>query len=272
MVALVLLLGVLGCAGVLGVVGMAKGIWLAAFSAIAAVIAVIGFRIAILKPNEAGVITFFGTYVGSIKTPGFHLYVPFGRLLRMTLKLLNFEIGPVKVNDADGNPILIGAIAVVRVTDTFKAAFNVEDWMSFAETQAETTVRALAAAYPYDSGADGTPSLLHHHEQIREVLMADLRQRLEPAGLDVIDARLSHLAYAPEIASAMLRRQQAKATVMARQQIAEGAAAIVEDTLKRLQATGSVKFEERDLSRVAANLMVVLTSEQAVNPMIDVSG
>ncbi len=266
---LVLVIAVAGYLGYRGV--MTENVYLIVLAAVLAILALLPARVVILNPNEAGVITFFGTYVGSIKHAGFHVYMPFGSLERVTLRLINFEVGPMKVNDAGGNPILIGAIVVIRVEDTFKARFNVEDWTSFAETQAETAVRTLAATYPYDSGDGDDPSLLRHHDQVRHALIEDMKRRLEPAGLEVDDARLSHLAYAPEIAAAMLRRQQAKATVQARRQIAEGAAAIVEGTLAQLRAGGSVTLDDRDLSRVAANLMVILTSEQAVTPVIDVS-
>lgn len=223
------------------------------------------------QPNEARVLTFFGRYVGTIKGGGFHWTNPWAGKRRISLRLRNFHSQVMKVNDLEGNPIEIGAVVVWRVIDTARASFDVENYEKFVDIQAETAIRALASHYPYDA-PDGGESLLHNPDDVGEALKDELHKRLEPAGVDVTEARISHLAYAPEIAQAMLRRQQAQAVIAARQKIVEGAVGMVKMALQQLSDEGIVTLNEERKALMVNNLLVALVSETEVQPTLSTGG
>lgn len=219
------------------------------------------------QPNEARVLTFFGKYTGVVRSAGFHWVNPFTSKKKASLRVRNFDTNRIKVNDADGNPIEIAAVVVWRVTDSAKALLSVENFQTFIGVQSETALRMMASRYPYGNH-EGAPSLQSHPEEISQVLQEELQDRLKDAGLEIIETRISHLAYASEIAQAMLRRQQAQAVVAARQQIVEGAVGMVELALERLTAKG-VNLDEERKAAMANNLMVALVSEGQTTPVIN---
>jgi regulator of protease activity HflC (stomatin/prohibitin superfamily) len=224
----------------------------------------------IIKPNESAVLIFFGSYLGTVKRAGYHWVIPFTSRQRVSRRVVNFNTEKVKVNDASGNPIEIGAVIVWRVADSARAVLNVDNYRDFVEVQAETAIRALASRFPYDSDA-GVESLRGSPDQISADLKNELSQRLEVAGIEVREARLSHLAYAPEIASAMLRRQQAEAVVRARRIITENAVDIVNQALKHLEEQGVVSLDGADRTRLVNNLLVALVSERDAQPVMDLN-
>ena len=219
-----------------------------------------------VQPNEARVLVFLGRYAGTVREPGFHFANPLAVRKRISLKVHNFNSDRLKVNEALGNPIEIAAVVVWRVVDTAKALFDVEDYKTFVAIQSETALRALASRYPYD--AEGK-SLRGNPEEIAEELKAEVQERLKVAGVEVLEARLTHLAYAPEVAQAMLRRQQALAVVAARRLIVEAAVGMVEEALQGLEAAGLVLDEERKAAMIN-NLMVALVSETQAQPVVNV--
>jgi len=219
-----------------------------------------------VQPNEAVALVFLGRYVGSVREEGFHFANPLAQRKRVTLRVHNFASDKLKVNDAHGNPIEIAAVVVWRVVDTAKALFQVENYQSFVAIQSEAAIRALASRYPYD--AEGR-SLRGNPEEIAEELKAEVQERLKVAGVEVLEARLTHLAYAPEIAQAMLRRQQALAVVAARRLIVEAAVGMVKEALLGLEAQGIALDEERRAAMVN-NLMVALVAEAQAQPVMNV--
>jgi regulator of protease activity HflC (stomatin/prohibitin superfamily) len=235
-------------------------------TALVAVLMALGFFT--VAPNEARVLLFFGRYAGSVRAAGFHWTNPFAARRRVSLRVRNFTSSTLKVNDRNGNPVEIAAVVVWRVIDSARALFDVEDYSGFVAVQAETAIRALASRYPYDS-QDSEVSLLGHPDEIAGDLERELHTRLAVAGVEVMEARLSHLAYAPEIAQAMLRRQQAQAIVAARQKIVEGAVGMVEMALTQIAAAGIVELDDERKAAMVNNLMVVLTSEQATQPVVN---
>jgi regulator of protease activity HflC (stomatin/prohibitin superfamily) len=222
-----------------------------------------------VQPNQARVLVFFGDYIGSVRDTGFWWTNPFTSKRAVSLRVRNFNSDRLKVNDADGNPVEIAAVVVWRVVDSAKAVFDVDDFEQFVDIQAETALRSLATRYPYDAPNDDRPSLRENPDELAAALKAELDARLEVAGVDVLEARLTHLAYAPEIAQVMLRRQQAQAVVSARQLIVSAAVGMVEDTIKELERSGVVELDGEKRAAMASNLMVALTSEQAVTPVIN---
>jgi regulator of protease activity HflC (stomatin/prohibitin superfamily) len=222
-----------------------------------------------VQPNEARVLVFFGSYVGSVRLPGFWWTNPFTSKRRVSLRVRNFNSDKLKVNDADGSPVEIAAVVVWRVVESAKAVFDVDDYEEFVDIQAETAIRSLATRYPYDASGQDRQSLRENPEELAHALKEELDARLEVAGVDVIEARLTHLAYAPEIAQAMLRRQQAQAVVSARRLIVEAAVGMVEDALNGLAARGVVELDPDKRAAMANNLMVALTSEQASTPVLN---
>lgn len=222
-----------------------------------------------VQPNQARVLTFFGSYAGSLRQAGFWWVNPFTVKKPVSLRVRNFTSDKVKVNDADGNPVEIAAVVVWRVAESAKAVFDVDDYEQFVGIQSETALRGLATRYPYDSSGEDRPSLRENPDELASALRAELEQRLEVAGVDVIEARLTHLAYAPEIAQAMLRRQQAQAVVSARRLIVEAAVGMVEDALTGLSERGVVELDDDKRAAMANNLMVALTSEQSVSPIVN---
>lgn len=226
----------------------------------------------VVQPNQAEVRVLFGRYLGSVKQAGWYFTNPFAAKKKISLRVHNFNSPQLKVNDADGNPIEIGAVIVWRVVDTAKAIFDVEDYAKFVEVQSETALRHLASQYPYDDGQHpGQLSLRGSADEVALALKDELQARLDLAGLEVIEARLSHLAYSAEIAGAMLQRQQAAAIIAARQKIVEGAVSMVEMALAMLEEKDVVKLDTAAKADLVSSLLVVLTSDRGAHPMLPVT-
>jgi regulator of protease activity HflC (stomatin/prohibitin superfamily) len=223
-----------------------------------------------LRPNEARVLILFGAYKGTVRNSGFHWVNPFySRGCRMSLRAYNFNSDKIKVNDKRGNPIEIAAVVVWRVTDTAQAMFDVEDYKSYLKVQSESAIRHLASSYAYDDGEDNEVTLRSGAEDVANALKTQLLERLEKAGVVVDEARITHLAYAPEIAQAMLRRQQAEAVIAARQKIVHGAVSMVDMALRELSEKSVVKLDEERKAAMVSNLLVVLCAEAEVSPVIN---
>jgi regulator of protease activity HflC (stomatin/prohibitin superfamily) len=222
-----------------------------------------------VAPNEGKVLTLFGTYKGTAKTPGLWFTNPFMTKTAVSLRIRNFETNKLKVNDARSNPVEIGAIVVWKVIDTAEASFEVNDYVQYVAVQSESAVRALASAYPYDHHGDDAIALSTHPTEISKGLLEALHDRLGKAGVEVLEARISHLAYAQEIAAAMLQRQQASAIVAARQTIVEGAVGMVEMALDALSARQIVTLDDERKASMVSNLLVVLCSDRAAQPVVN---
>ncbi len=223
-----------------------------------------------VEPNQGRVLTLFGAYRGTERGAGLRWANPFLAKRSVSLRVRNFETGHLKVNDFDGNPIEIAAVVVWKVVDTFEAVFQVDDYENFVHVQSESALRGLATRYPYDSHAgDHEISLRGSTLEVAEQLQHEIHERLAQAGVDVLEARISHLAYAPEIAQAMLQRQQASAIIAARQKIVDGAVGMVEMALARLSAQKIVELDEERKAAMVSNLLVVLCSERAVTPVVN---
>jgi len=223
---------------------------------------------AIIRPNESLVLLFAGSYLGTVNSTGFYWIIPFTSRQRVSRRVNNFNTNTTKVNDKAGNPIEIAAVIVWRVKDSARAVLNVNDYRDFVSVQGETAVRSLASRFPYDS-EEGAESLRGSPEQISTDLQEELSQRLEVAGVEVLEARLSHLAYAPEIAVAMLRKQQAEAVVRARRIITANAVDIVEQSIKTLEEGGTVELDQAERARLVNNLLVALVSDRDAQPVLD---
>lgn len=225
----------------------------------------------IVNPNSSKVLLLFGAYSGSVKKYGFFWMVPFYIRKEISLRARNFESDKIKVNDKIGNPVLISVILVWRVSDTFKAAFEVDNYEDFVKVQTDSAVRKLAGTYPYDHFEDERAdiTLSSNFEQVNNNLEKEISERLEMAGLHVIEARIAYLAYAPEIAQAMLRRQQATATVAARFKIVEGAVGMVENALQMLSKKAIITLDEERKASMVSNLLVVLCGDSHVEPVIN---
>lgn len=226
----------------------------------------------ILQPNEAGVITLFGEYKGSVKANGFLWLNPFYTKRKLSLRYHNLNSDKLKVNDKAGNPIEIGAVLVWKVEDTFAACFEVEHYTDYVTVQSESAIRHLASTYPYDSWEEtdeNAISLRANIDKVSEALEGELQERLSRAGVKVIEARLTHLAYAPEIAGAMLQRQQASAIISARQKIVDGAVGMVEMALEKLSSRKIVELDSERKAQMVSNLLVVLCGERDVHPVIN---
>jgi regulator of protease activity HflC (stomatin/prohibitin superfamily) len=222
----------------------------------------------VVPPNQSRVLVFFGRYIGTARDSGFWWVNPLTIRHKVSLKIRNFESDVLKVNDAAGNPVEIAAVITWRVVDTAKAVFDVEDYEGFVRIQSETAVRHVASRYPYDAYEEGVHSLQGNTEEVAETLQTELQGRMADAGVAVIDTRLRRLAYAPEIAGEMLRRQQADAVVAARHRIVEGAVSMVEMALRRLSEDGIVQLDEERKAALVANLMVVLVSDRGAQPVV----
>ena len=220
--------------------------------------------------GEAIVIQLFGSYVGTVRTPGLHWVNPLSQRIKVSTRIRNQETPLAKVNDAEGNPIEIAAVVVWQVADTARAVYEVDDFAQFVAFQAETAVRLVATSYPYDTHGDGPPSLLDNAEEITAKLSAEIAARVKTAGVKVIESRITRLAYAPEIAQAMLRRQQASAVVAARKRIVEGAVGMVQMALERLEDQDIVTLDDERKATMVSNLLVVLCSDQATQPVVNV--
>jgi regulator of protease activity HflC (stomatin/prohibitin superfamily) len=226
------------------------------------------FGLFVVNPNEAKVVLLFGSYLGTCKRSGFHWVNPFTLRPKVSLRVRNFESAKLKVNDHTGNPIEIAAVVVWRVVDTAEALFEVDDYENFVHVQSESAVRNLATSYPYDAH-EGEVSLRSHIAEVAERLKGEIQDRLAKAGVEVLEARISHLAYAPEIAGAMLRRQQATAIVAARQKFVEGAVGMVELALEELSRKEVLHLDEERKAAMVSNLLVVLCSDQHTQPVVN---
>ena len=223
----------------------------------------------IVQPNEAKALTLFGTYKGTVKRDGFWWANPFLMKRAISLRVRNFETAKLKVNDNHSNPIEIGAIIVWKVVDSAEALFEVEDYVRYVAVQSESAIRAVASQYPYDAHAAGELSLSTHTTEVSQALEKALVERLLKAGVEVIEARISHLAYAQEIAAAMLQRQQASAIIAARQKIVEGAVGMVETALELLNSRSIVTLDDERKAAMVSNLLVVLCSERSTQPVVN---
>ncbi len=223
----------------------------------------------VIQPNQAGVLVFVGRYIGSVREAGFWWANPFAIRKYVSLRIHNFNSDKIKVNDLHGNPIEIAAVIVWGVVDSARALFDVQDYEAFVGVQSETAIRSLASEYPYDAQDEERPSLRGNPREIAENLQKQLQSRLEIAGVSVIESRISHLAYAPEIAQAMLRRQQAQAIVAARQKIVDGAVGMVESALRALSEQHIVQLDEEKKATMVNNLLVALVAEREVQPVIN---
>jgi len=222
-----------------------------------------------VEPNQAAVLSLFGKYVGTVKDQGLRWNNPFFAAKKVSLRVRNFESGRLKVNELDGSPIEIAAVIVWQVADSAEAVYNVDDYESFVNIQSEAALRAMATSYPYDQHDDSQISLRSHSAEISQHLKEQLDERLTTAGVNVIDARISHLAYAPEIAQAMLQRQQAGAVIAARTRIVEGAVSMVEMALSQLKERGVVELDPERRAAMVSNLLVVLCSDRATQPVVN---
>ena len=222
-----------------------------------------------VQPNQAKVLQLFGTYVGSVRQTGLRWANPFYSKEPISLRVRNFESGMMKVNDSSGNPVDIAAVVVWKVVDSAEAVFEVDDYKSFVQIQSEAALRNLATSYPYEAHNDGEIALRSDPQAIAEKLRDEVQDRLDKAGVEVIEARISHLAYAQEIASAMLKRQQAQAIVAARRQIVDGAVGMVKMALIELKEQGVVDLDEERKANMVSNLLVVLCGEENARPVIN---
>lgn len=236
------------------------------------VLIVVGFAFGGLftvNPNDGKVLTLFGRYIGTVREAGLWFANPFYVKKRISLRVRNFETAKLKVNDNHGNPIEIAAVVVWKVVDSAEALFEVDDYQHYVQTQSESAVRALAQTFPYDAHATGEVALSTHPQEVARGLQAAISERLEKAGVHVIEARISHLAYAPEIASAMLRRQQASAIIAARFKIVEGAVGMVENALALISEKSLVALDDERKAAMVSNLLVVLCSDRDAQPIVN---
>lgn len=222
-----------------------------------------------VEPNQAAVLDLFGKYVGTVKDNGLRWNSPFYGKKKVSLRVRNFESSKLKVNELDGSPIEIAAVIVWQVVDSAEAVYNVDDYESFVHIQSESAVRTMATSYPYDQHEEGQLALRSHAAEVSKHLMEELQERLADAGVRVLDSRISHLAYAPEIAQAMLQRQQANAIIAARTRIVHGAVGMVEMALAELQKNGVVHLDEERKAQMVSNLLVVLCGERSTQPIVN---
>lgn len=223
----------------------------------------------IVPPGQTQVVQFFGRYIGTVRRPGFWWVSPLCLRIAVSIKVRNFETAHLKVNDADGNPVEIAAIVVWQVADTAKATYAVDNYTDFIAVQAEAALRHVATSHPYDNAVEGGTTLRGSTDVVARELAREVSERVSVAGLEVVEVRISHLAYSPEIAQAMLRRQQANAVVAARSRIVEGAVGMVELALERLNQGGVVRLDDERTATMVSNLMVVLCSDQPASPIVN---
>jgi len=231
------------------------------------VVAIPGFFL--VQPNQAKVMTFFGSYVGTVKTGGLRWTIPLFIRKNISLRIRNFESNQMKVNDNHGNPIEIATVVVWSVDDTAEASFEVDDYISFVNIQSESALRNMAISYPYDQHEGDEVALRSHPQEVSEALKKEIQDRLAKAGVKVHEARISHLAYAPEIANAMLQRQQASAIIAARRLIVDGAVGMVEMALSQLSEKNIVELDEERKATMVSNLLVVLCSDKSTQPVVN---
>lgn len=289
--ALALVLLIVGYAAVIALVALGIALdpengtyaYLCAIGAVLLVFCIVcirGFKV--VAPNEAVVLTFFGKYYGTLKTDGFHFINPlcsainpasgFGAVGRnkISMKAMTLNNEKQKVNDEEGNPIEIGVVVIWRVVDTVKAVFNVENYITYISTQTDSAIRQVARQYPYDVSDNGDEkSLRGSSQEIANILKAELQERVDMAGLEILEARISNLAYAPEIAAAMLQRQQAAAIIAARQKIVDGAVSMVDMALKKLSDNNIVELDDERKAAMVSNLLVVLCGNRDAQPIVN---
>jgi regulator of protease activity HflC (stomatin/prohibitin superfamily) len=266
----VILIGLLGELALLGWGGrhqMPGVVLLAGLAIILTAICLGGFFV--VNPGEAKVLQLFGEYTGTVREQGIWFANPFLSKKGISLRIRNFETTKLKVNDSRANPIEIAAIVVWKVVDTAEAMFEVDNYSTYVAVQSESAVRAVAQSYPYDSHTDNEEALSTHTAEVSHSLQQAIQERLSKAGVEVIEARISHLAYSPEIAQAMLQRQQAGAIIAARAKIVEGAVGMVEHALEMLSKKGIVVLDEERKAQMVSNLLVVLCSERAASPVVN---
>ncbi len=222
-----------------------------------------------VEPNQSAVLSLFGKYVGTVKDQGLRFQNPFYRPRKVSLRVRNFESGKLKVNELEGSPIEIASVVVWKVLDSAEAVYNVDDYESFVHIQAEAALRAMATAYPYDPTSEHPIALRSHASEISHDLAQQLSERLNQAGIEVLEARISHLAYAPEIAGAMLQRQQAGAIISARERLVDGAVGMVQQALDSLSERGVVELDNERRAQMVSNLLVVLCSDRATQPVVN---
>lgn len=270
LVLLALIVGMVGATWGIVEAAIAQIAWIAVALALLDVLFfVCVFGLFVVNPNEAKVITLFGNYVGTEKRPGLWFANPLTARKRISLRVRNFETAKLKVNDANSNPIEIGAIVVWKVVETAEAAFEVDNYEQYVHVQSEAALRTLATHYPYDAHEEKQVALSTHIDEVSRHLAEALKDRLQKAGVEVIEARISHLAYAAEIASAMLRRQQASAIIAARKKIVEGAVGMVEHALQLLSEKSVVALDEERKAQMVSNLLVVLCSDHDAQPVVN---
>lgn len=223
-----------------------------------------------IQPNTTVVLMFFGHYVGTVKAHGLRWTFPFFSKRAVSLRIRNFETNKSKVNDNQGNPVEVAGIIVWRVVDTAQALFHVSDYTHFVYTQAEAALRGLIMRYPYGDFENDSVSLVTHTDEVSEKLREETQQRLDNAGIEIIETRISHMAYSPEIAAVMLKRQQANAVIAARKKIVEGAVGVVESAFEIIKEKQIVDFSEQEKAKLASNLLVILSSEQNVQPTLGI--
>ena len=223
----------------------------------------------VVQPNQARVLILFGRYIGSVTEAGWWWCNPFAKKQKLSLRVRNFQSERIKVNDASGNPIEIAAVIVWRITDTAKAVFDVADFQQFVTVQSETSLRHLASEYPYDDYRTDKTSLRGNADEVRNTLQAELQARLQLAGIEILETRLTHLAYAPEIAEVMLRRQQAEAILAARKTMVQGAVSLVQMALAQLADSDLVELDPERKAAMVSNLMIVLSGDHSPSPVIN---
>ncbi|MEK5325628.1 SPFH domain-containing protein [Aeribacillus sp. FSL M8-0254] len=231
--------------------------------------ALLGSGLTIVQPNQANVVIFFGRYLGSIRKSGLALTVPLTIRQKVSLRVRNFNSKKLKVNDVEGNPIEIASVIVFKVIDSAKATFDVDDYEEFVEIQSEAAIRHVATKYPYDTFDDNNITLRGNADVVSKELADELQERLNVAGVEVIEARLTHLAYSTEIASAMLQRQQAAAVLSARKKIVEGAVSMAQMAVEQLASDGTIELDEERKVNMVNNLMVAIISDRGTQPVIN---
>lgn len=269
MLLLFLVLFLASCAGVVLAIRAGSGLGVLA-SVLLMLASVLGLGgLFIVNPNQAKVLQFFGDYVGTARMPGLRWANPFYSKKAVSVRTRNFETGKLKVNDKAGNPIEIGSVVVWRVVDTAEALFNVDDYINFVHVQSESALRNLATHFAYVADQEGEISLSSHTSEMSVGLAREIQERLAQAGVEVLEARISHLAYSPEIAAAMLQRQQASAVVAARAKIVEGAVGMVEHALEMLAARGVIELDGERKAAMVSNLLVVLCGDRHPQPVVN---
>ncbi|WP_170840839.1 SPFH domain-containing protein [Oceanobacillus limi] len=230
---------------------------------------VLGSGVTMVQPNQSAVVIFLGRYMGTVRREGIVLTVPFSVRRTISLRVRNFNSKRLKVNDVNGNPIEIAAVIVFKVIDSAKAVFDVDRYEEFVEIQSETAIRAVATKYPYDNFEENELTLRGNAEEVSSELTTELQDRLRVAGVDVIEARLTHLAYSTEIAQAMLQRQQASAIISARKQIVDGAVGMVQDAIDRIEKEGVVDLDDERRAAMINNLLVSIVSDHGAQPVVN---